>query len=512
MRKSSARWKSCCGPSAEPDVYSYVNKEQCEELVDFPLVHGRRGSDKSPRRSESRWRPGGQSAAATRAGSTCAATNTASPQLMEINPLAGLHPTHSDLPMLWTAIGRDYVELIERIVESAKLRISDCGLRIRTSQSAIRNPQSAILTSMRVAFLYNRAAEDPAQFAEDDDPSRSPVVAALRRLGHDVTPIACTLDLGSVRRQLEQVEPDVVFNRVESLGGSDAMAVAVPCCSTRCRFPTPVATRRRSSPTARQDQRERTARSRRSADAGVDHEDFELRNADCGFRSCEYSAIRQFANPQFILKSIYEHASFEMDDACRRRPSRLRRNRRARPQAHVRMTGKPFFAERFVEGREFNLSLLGDPPEVLPPAEIDFSAFPADKPRIVGFGAKWAEASFEFQNTPRRFDFPAADAPLIRWLKDLAIECWRLFWFARLCPRRFPRGCGRPAVDSRNQHESLHRADVRLRRGHGASRPDATTTASSGLSRLHCSVSPSAANASHVRMPADAVRLAHRTA
>ena len=91
------------------------------------------------------------------------------------------------------------------------------------------------------------------------------------------------------------------------------------------------------------------------------------------------------------------------------------------------MTGKPFFAERFIEGREFNLSLLGDTPEVLPPAEIDFSAFPADKPRIVGFGAKWTEASFEFQNTPRRFDFPPADAPLIRWLTDLAIECWRLF-------------------------------------------------------------------------------------
>ena len=53
---------------------------------------------------------------------------TGSPQLMEINPLAGLHPTHSDLPMLWTAIGREYVELIERIVESAQ--IADCGLRI----------------------------------------------------------------------------------------------------------------------------------------------------------------------------------------------------------------------------------------------------------------------------------------------------------------------------------------------------------------------------------------------
>jgi D-alanine-D-alanine ligase len=90
-------------------------------------------------------------------------------------------------------------------------------------------------------------------------------------------------------------------------------------------------------------------------------------------------------------------------------------------------SGKPFFAERFVDGREFNLSLLGNDPEVLPPAEIDFSAFPASKPRIVGFGAKWTAASFEFQNTPRTFDFPAADASLLRQLTDFAIQCWRLF-------------------------------------------------------------------------------------
>jgi D-alanine-D-alanine ligase len=66
------------------------------------------------------------------------------PQLMEINPLAGLHPTHSDLPMLCTALGMEYVELIERIVESARFRISDFGFRIgqHNPQSAIRNPQS----------------------------------------------------------------------------------------------------------------------------------------------------------------------------------------------------------------------------------------------------------------------------------------------------------------------------------------------------------------------------------
>ncbi len=82
--------------------------------------------------------------------------------------------------------------------------------------------------NMRIAFLYNEATEDPALVAEEEQPTLSPVVAALDRLGHSVSCVACTLDLSAVRRQLERIRPDVAFNRVESLGGSDAMMAAIP--------------------------------------------------------------------------------------------------------------------------------------------------------------------------------------------------------------------------------------------------------------------------------------------
>jgi D-alanine-D-alanine ligase len=89
-------------------------------------------------------------------------------------------------------------------------------------------------------------------------------------------------------------------------------------------------------------------------------------------------------------------------------------------------TGRPCFAEQFIEGREFNLALLAGP-ELLPPAEIEFSAYPPDKPRIVGHRAKWQSDSFEYHNTPRRFDFAAADGPLLDELRELARQCWTLF-------------------------------------------------------------------------------------
>ncbi|MCB1814375.1 MAG: hypothetical protein KDK04_22030, partial [Candidatus Competibacteraceae bacterium] len=81
------------------------------------------------------------------------------------------------------------------------------------------------------------------------------------------------------------------------------------------------------------------------------------------------------------------------------------------------------------DGREFNLALLEGPQgmTLLPPAEIVFHDYPPGKPRIVGYAAKWDEHSFEFQNTPRRFDFAAADQPLLRQLNELAQRCSALF-------------------------------------------------------------------------------------
>jgi D-alanine-D-alanine ligase len=272
---------------------------------------------------------------------------------------------------------------------------------------------------MRVAFLYNRAAEDPARFAEDDDPSRSPIVAALWRLGYEVEAIDCTLDLGLVRERIEEFGPDVAFNRVESLGGSDALAAAAPMLLDAMQIPYTGCSTDAIVATA-----DKIRAKERMVRAGLPTP--EWLTSDCEFDATVLNSQAEVRNPQFILKSVYEHASFEMDDAAVIGPAAVEEIVEL-IQKRSAQIGKQFFAERFVEGREFNLSLMGAGPEVLPAAEIDFSAFPAGKPRIVGFGAKWSEVSFEFQNTPRRFDFSASDAPLVRWLKDLAIECWRLF-------------------------------------------------------------------------------------
>jgi D-alanine-D-alanine ligase len=109
--------------NAEQHVYSYANKENSEQLVDCNPI--RATSDVLVAEAEAiavaAWQAvGGRDAG--RVDLRCDAAGR--PQVMEINPLAGLHPTHSDLPMLWKARGRKYVELIGRIVGEASSRLT----------------------------------------------------------------------------------------------------------------------------------------------------------------------------------------------------------------------------------------------------------------------------------------------------------------------------------------------------------------------------------------------------
>jgi len=84
--------------------------------------------------------------------------------------------------------------------------------------------------------------------------------------------------------------------------------------------------------------------------------------------------------------------------------------------------GQPVLIEEFIEGRELNISVIcrkGNL-EVLPLAEIDFSTFEADRPRIVGYEAKWLEDSFEFRHTPRIIPAPLPKR-LTQEIRELAV-------------------------------------------------------------------------------------------
>jgi D-alanine-D-alanine ligase len=87
------------------------------------------------------------------------------------------------------------------------------------------------------------------------------------------------------------------------------------------------------------------------------------------------------------------------------------------------------FAEAYVGGREFNVSMLGsaDGVEVLPIAEIIFEDWQEGRPRIVDYEAKWVADSTAYAGTPRRFGLEETAPALAARLTLLAQASWILF-------------------------------------------------------------------------------------
>lgn len=273
---------------------------------------------------------------------------------------------------------------------------------------------------MRVAVLHNVVDADAGPDVRDVLDQVEHVAAALERLGHEVRVLPCSLDLGEIARWIELERPDVVFNLVESLGGHDRLIHVVPALLDTLGVPFT------GSPfeavfitTSKLLTKERLWAAGLPSPPVLAVWPDERPLAAATRPPPEYDRV--------ILKPVWDHGSPTLDDGsvvAAAAPAHLRTLLEGRPA----MASGGGFAEPYVEGRELNLSLVaggpGRAPIVLPPAEILFTGYPEGKPRIVGRDAKWSTDSFEYRSTPRRFEFPGQDRPLLAELTRLARAVW----------------------------------------------------------------------------------------
>jgi len=109
---------------AEPEVYSYHNKEKYQELVEY-RVPEEGDAARAVSVAVAAWKGLG----CRDAGRVDLRSDEHGvPNLMEINPLAGLHPEHSDLCIIARQVGMSYSSLIAAIMESAMHRTSSGGM------------------------------------------------------------------------------------------------------------------------------------------------------------------------------------------------------------------------------------------------------------------------------------------------------------------------------------------------------------------------------------------------
>lgn len=279
---------------------------------------------------------------------------------------------------------------------------------------------------MRVLILHSDIGSDPPPDELDTLIAAHAVRDALMKRGHSVALAAFNVDQDGFERLLKFEEPDIVFNLVEGVGGLGQHAPIAPRMLDEFGA---IFTGATALAMALTNDKPLTKRKLRSA--GIATPDWSEPDAWKGLRETTY-----------IVKSALEDASFCLDDLSV--VSGKERTKIRAADCYLKHGGR-WFAEEFIDGREFNISLLEgrDGPQILPMAEMVFEAWPENRPRIVGYTAKWNESSLEAIRTVRHFGVESDEPLLASKLRRACVRSWELFeltGYARVDFRVTPEG------------------------------------------------------------------------
>lgn len=245
--------------------------------------------------------------------------------------------------------------------------------------------------SLRVALIYNSHApgevspEDRASF-DDLLVMLRDIVRTLRRLGHRPTLVPLGHDLIAFQRKITRLQPDVIFNQYEDtmpgatyemriaalvrmmgypLTGSPALALGL----TKSKYSTACLL----------------------AGAGINIP------PDTHLLETVGAVEKHQWNFPVIARPSAEDGGIGLD---RQSKATTKTALRRKVSELLKLEGHPVLVQRFLEGREFNVAILGGSrPVVLPLAEVDYSGLPPNIPPIMSYAAKWVENSPEYKGT-----------------------------------------------------------------------------------------------------------------
>jgi D-alanine-D-alanine ligase len=261
----------------------------------------------------------------------------------------------------------------------------------------------------KVILLINAISANPTPDELDVLTQADAIEHELQTLGYKTERMFLGLDLQSAAEKLTAASPDFVFNLVESLDNSGRMIYFAPALLEHLQIPF-----------TGSDSEAMFITSNKMLAKSL------MRQTGLPTPGWADSHTIESMNPssQYIAKPVWEDASVGITDDSIVKGDQ--HSVRAFLDRHPEMA---YFFEEFIEGREFNISVLGgiDGPRVLPMAEIVFDQYPEGKPKIVGYEAKWAEDSFEYHHTVRGFGVEQSDPELAGKLKKLCIDSWNLF-------------------------------------------------------------------------------------
>ncbi|PKP53526.1 MAG: D-alanine--D-alanine ligase [Bacteroidetes bacterium HGW-Bacteroidetes-1] len=262
------------------------------------------------------------------------------------------------------------------------------------------------MKKLKIVILHNQLSKEAKTDEADVMQQVQLVYNCLNELGHSVSIFPLSLNLEVGRDNLIAMQPDLVFNLVESFDNKGELVYLAPALLDALAMPYTGT---------------HTVPMFQSASKTLTKENL-IKAALLTPLSFELHETELFeAGKTYILKPRWEEGSLDLDEDAVFSGDNLEFIAGLK-----KLPKQAWFVEEFIDGREFNCAIIAKSsgPEVLAVAEIEFIDFPKGKPRMLGYKAKWDEDSFEYNNTVRKLDFAEADAVLIEKLRILGLQCW----------------------------------------------------------------------------------------
>lgn len=258
----------------------------------------------------------------------------------------------------------------------------------------------------KIVILYNKIQNNTRDEIDVLD-QRDLVQEACRNLGYEALSMPVGNNIYDDIQQVKAQNPDIIFNLVESGWGKGELLYIVPALLNALKMPyTGVPLDALFISTNK-----------------VLAKKFMRLNDLPTSDFFTISEINQLdASKTYIVKPIWEEASVGIDTDSVFKIGETKKTKRI-----AQLSPSHYFIEQYIDGREFNVSILAHKNglEVLPPAEMIFSSFFDNKPKVVGYKAKWDENSDEFKQTNRAFGTLENKLSLKNKILEVCTQSWK---------------------------------------------------------------------------------------
>ena len=284
-----------------------------------------------------------------------------------------------------------------------------------TQQQGQQHSQQQVTSRGTAVIWFNQPAPDAPPDSLDLLEQVRTVGEALRKLGFTPQELPFSLDFEALRTSLRALNPTVVVNLVESVEEDGRLCHLAPAmleflgvkftgCPSYAMYVTT----------------NKLLAKRLFLAHGVDTAPWLSLHDSHAFED----------GAAYVIKAVGEDASIGIgEDSVVSGLSRAQLV--AELARRSKKLGREQFAERYIDGREFNIAVVGtnDEPTLMPVAELLFPEVWKDKTyKVFGYASKWDE-THEAYVSERRYDFEEKDAHTLSEIRRITELCWRQLRF-----------------------------------------------------------------------------------